>query len=173
MLAFGLLLFHWRSSTAAVYQCCRPLEPSNAPFYSQCSPKEFWQTALHPRSRIGINNRDYFVGHFDSFTSFFNVSILTHSRSRKSALISNVSCSNGGQWQAMNINCPIGFIGHVVALPDRAMSPRPAMDWNGLDAPSAFLINTTQSTTLMKKCKVYGGLLVFLCASLFLQHYHS
>ena len=48
----------------------------------------------------------------------------------------------------MNINCPIGFIGHVVARPDRAMSPRPTMDWNGLDAPSAFLINTNQITTL-------------------------
>ena len=82
------------------------------------------------------------------FHIFFNVSILTHSSSRKSAL--NIKCVLfkcvlvGGQWQAMNINCPIGFIGHVVALPDRAMSPRPAMDWNGSDAPAAFLINKSK-----------------------------
>ena len=165
MLAFGLLLFLWRSSSAVVYQCCRSLwhvccrqtlKPSNAPF---------WNFTVNVP--------------FDS-TIFFNVSILTHSSSIKSAL--NIKCVLfkcvlvGGQWQAMNINCPIGFIGHVVAQPDRAMSPRPTMDWNGLDAPSAFLINTNQITTLMKKyqrLKVYGGLLLLLCASLFLQHYHS
>ena len=80
-----------------------------------------------------------FLGLFDS-TIFFNVSILKSVSNIKYVLFKCVSV--GGQWEAMNINCPIGFIGHVVALPDRAMSPRPAMDWNGLDAPAAFLINT-------------------------------
>ena len=79
-----------------------------------------------------------FLGLFDP-TIFFNVSILKSVLNIKCVLFKCVSV--GGQWEAMNINCPIGFIGHVVALPDRAMSPRPAMDWNGLDAPAAFLIN--------------------------------